>query len=83
MKAEKFTREHRQKFNMKKLTASEISETIKKRIESFAATAEIRSEGTIVSVEDGIVRIYGLNDVMQGEMVEFPGHIYGNSRSRI
>jgi F-type H+-transporting ATPase subunit alpha len=62
---------------MQQLTASEISEVIKKRIESFAAVAEARSEGTIVSVEDGIVRIYGLDDVMQGEMVEFPGQIYG------
>ena len=62
---------------MQQLTASEISEVIKKRIESFAAVAEARSEGTIVSVEDGIVRIYGLDNVMQGEMVEFPGQIYG------
>lgn len=62
---------------MAQLSASEISGIIKKRIESFAAVAEARSEGTIVSVEDGIVRIYGLDDVMQGEMVEFPGKIYG------
>lgn len=62
---------------MAQLSASEISEIIKKRIEGFAAVAEARSEGTIVSVEDGIVRIYGLDDVMQGEMVEFPGKIYG------
>lgn len=62
---------------MQKLSAAEISEIIKKRIETFAAKTEARSEGTIVSVEDGIVRIYGLDDVMQGEMVEFPGQIYG------
>lgn len=62
---------------MQQLTASEISDIIKKRIESFAAKTQVRSEGTIVSVEDGIVRIYGLDDVMQGEMVEFPGQIYG------
>ncbi|MGD9108919.1 MAG: F0F1 ATP synthase subunit alpha [Gammaproteobacteria bacterium] len=62
---------------MAQLSASEISEIIKKRIEGFAAVAQARSEGTIVSVEDGIVRIYGLDDVMQGEMVEFPGKIYG------
>lgn len=62
---------------MQQLSAVEISEIIKKRIENFAATTEARAEGTIVSVEDGIVRIYGLDDVMQGEMVEFPGQIYG------
>jgi F-type H+-transporting ATPase subunit alpha len=62
---------------MQQLSAAEISEIIKKRIENFAATTEARAEGTIVSVEDGIVRIYGLDDVMQGEMVEFPGQIYG------
>lgn len=62
---------------MAQLSASEVSEIIKKRIEGFAAAAQARSEGTIVSVEDGIVRIYGLDDVMQGEMVEFPGKIYG------
>jgi len=62
---------------MQQLTASEISEIIKKRIENFAAKTQLRSEGTIVSVEDGIVRIYGLDDVMQGEMVEFPNQIYG------
>ena len=38
---------------------------------------EIRTEGTIVSLKDGIVRIYGLNDVMLGEMIEFPGGVYG------
>jgi F-type H+-transporting ATPase subunit alpha len=36
--------------------------------------AEIRTQGTIVSVTDGIVRIHGLSDVMQGEMLEFPGN---------
>ncbi len=59
------------------LTPSEISELIKKRIESFAPKAEARTEGTIVRVEDGIVRVYGLDDVMQGEMIEFPDGIYG------
>src|SRR5574340_828189 len=59
------------------LSPSEISELIKSRIEGLAATSEIRTQGTIVSVTDGIVRIHGLSDVMQGEMLEFPGNTYG------
>ena len=53
------------------LAASEVSELIKQRIEKFDAGAEVRTEGTIVSLKDGIVRIHGLGDVMLGEMVEF------------
>lgn len=59
------------------LNPSEISELIKSRIEGLAVTAEVRTQGTIVSVTDGIVRIHGLSDVMQGEMLEFPGNTYG------
>ena len=59
------------------LNPTEISELIKKRIADFEAVAEARTEGTIVSVTDGIVRIHGLADVMAGEMIEFPGDTYG------
>lgn len=59
------------------LAASEVSELIKQRIEKFDVGAEIRTEGTIVSLKDGIVRIYGLGDVMLGEMIEFQGGSYG------
>ncbi|SFP62941.1 F-type H+-transporting ATPase subunit alpha [Nitrosomonas cryotolerans] len=59
------------------LNPSEISELIKNRIEGLAVTSEVRTQGTIVSVTDGIVRIHGLSDVMQGEMLEFPGNTYG------
>jgi F-type H+-transporting ATPase subunit alpha len=59
------------------LNPSEISELIKKRVESFDASTEARNEGTVVSVADGVVRIHGLNDVMSGEMIEFPGNTYG------
>jgi len=59
------------------LNPSEISELIKQRIQKFEAVAEARTEGTVVSVTDGIVRIHGLADVMQGEMIEFPGNTYG------
>ncbi len=59
------------------LNPSEISELIKKRIESFEAVAEARNEGTVVSLSDGIVRVHGVADVMYGEMLEFPGETYG------
>jgi F-type H+-transporting ATPase subunit alpha len=59
------------------LNASEISELIKQRIQNFEAVTEARTEGTVVSVTDGIVRIHGLADVMQGEMLEFPGNTFG------
>ena len=59
------------------LNAAEISDLIKKRIESFEVVTEARNEGTVVSLTDGIVRIHGLSDVMQGEMVEFPGNTFG------
>jgi len=59
------------------LNPSEISDLIKSKIENFATTAEARNQGTVVSVTDGIVRIHGLSDVMQGEMLEFPGNTFG------
>jgi len=59
------------------LNPSEISELIKKRLENFDTKVEARTEGTIVSVTDGIVRVHGLSDAMLGEMLEFPGDVYG------
>jgi len=59
------------------LNASEISELIKSKIQNLAVSAEMRNQGTVVSVTDGIVRIHGLSDVMQGEMLEFPKNTYG------
>jgi F-type H+-transporting ATPase subunit alpha len=59
------------------LSPSEISELIKQRIEKFDISAEARTEGTIVSLKDGIVRIHGLADVMQGEMLAFADNTYG------
>ena len=59
------------------LNPSEISELIKERLESFDKKAEARTEGTVVSLTDGICRVHGLSDVMQGEMIEFPGDTYG------
>jgi len=58
------------------LNPSEISELIKSRIENFDHKVEARTEGTIVSLSDGIIRIHGLADVMQGEMIELPGDTF-------
>ena len=59
------------------LNPTEISELIKSRIEQFQVVSEARTEGTVVSLTDGITRIHGLADVMQGEMLEFPGNVFG------
>ncbi len=62
---------------MQQLNPSEISDIIKSRIEKLEVNTEAQTEGTIVSVSDGIIRIHGLADVMYGEMIEFEGGIYG------
>lgn len=54
------------------LNSTEISDLIKQRIGKFEAVSEARNEGTIVSVSDGIIRINGLAECMQGEMIELP-----------
>ena len=59
------------------LSTSEISELIQSRIKNFSASSEAKTQGTVVSVADGIVRIHGLSNVMSGEMIEFPGNTYG------
>ena len=59
------------------LNPSEISELIKERIKDFDASTEARTEGTVVSLTDGISRVHGLADAMQGEMLEFPGDTFG------
>lgn len=59
------------------LNPSEISELIKNKIQNLSTGAETRTTGTVVSVTDGIVRVYGLSDVMQGEMLEFAGNTFG------
>ncbi|MGH8442765.1 MAG: F0F1 ATP synthase subunit alpha, partial [Nevskiaceae bacterium] len=60
------------------LNPSEISDLIKSRIKNFEATTEARNTGTIVSLQDGIVRVHGLSDALQGEMLEFPPASTGN-----
>ncbi|HOB01673.1 MAG TPA: F0F1 ATP synthase subunit alpha [Casimicrobium huifangae] len=59
------------------LNPSEISELIKAKIANLDVGSEVRTQGTVVSVTDGICRVHGLADVMQGEMLEFPGNTFG------
>lgn len=59
------------------LNPSEISELLKSRIQGLATSSDVRTQGTVVSVTDGITRIHGLSDVMQGEMLEFPNNVFG------
>jgi len=59
------------------ISPTEISDLIKKKIQNLDLDTEARTEGTVVSLADGIARIHGLSDVMQGEMIEFPNNTYG------
>jgi len=59
------------------LNPAEISELIRQRIQKFEGVAEAHTEGTVVSIADGIARIHGLTGAMQGEMLEFPGQVFG------
>jgi F-type H+/Na+-transporting ATPase subunit alpha len=59
------------------IQASEISAILKREIKNFDAEAEVTEVGQVLSVGDGIARIYGLDNVKAGEMVEFPGGIKG------
>jgi F-type H+-transporting ATPase subunit alpha len=59
------------------LNPSEISDIIKSKIQAINSNNEYQTKGVVVSVADGIVRIYGLSSVMQGEMLLFPGNVYG------
>jgi len=62
---------------MQQLSPAEISDLIKNKIQSLALSADVRTQGTVVTVTDGICRIHGLSDVMQGEMLEFPRNTFG------
>src|SRR5438105_2076369 len=59
------------------LNPSEISELIRSKIQNLDTDAQVRTQGTVVSITDGICRIHGLSDAMQGEMLEFPANTFG------
>ena len=60
-----------------KLKPEEISSVIKEQIERYASQLEVADVGTVIQVADGIARIHGLETAMQGELLEFPGEVYG------
>ena len=62
---------------MQQIRADEISQIIRRRIEEFDKEIQIAETGTVLSVGDGVAKIYGLQNAMAGEMVEFPGNIFG------
>ena len=62
---------------MQQLKPSEISDLLRSKIAGLSLAADVRTQGTVVSVTDGICRIHGLSDVMQGEMLEFPNNTFG------
>ena len=59
------------------LKPEEISSVIKEQIQRYASTLEVADVGTVIQVADGIARIHGLENAMQGELLEFPGEVYG------
>src|SRR5258707_15884385 len=59
------------------LNPSEISDLIRTKIQNLDTGAEVRTQGTVVSLTDGIARLHGLADAMQGEMIEFPNNTFG------
>ena len=59
------------------LNPSEISELIRTKIQNLDVGAQVRTQGTVVSLTDGICRVHGLSDAMQGEMLEFPDNTFG------
>lgn len=59
------------------LKPEEISSVIKEQIERYAAQLDVADVGTVIQVADGIARIHGLENAMQGELLEFPGEVYG------
>jgi F-type H+-transporting ATPase subunit alpha len=62
---------------MQQLNPSEISDLIRSKIQNLSLSADVRTQGTVVTVTDGICRVHGLSDVMQGEMLEFPKNTFG------
>ena len=59
------------------LRPEEISSVIKEQIKRYSAELEVSEVGTVIQVADGIARIHGLEKAMQGELLEFPGEVYG------
>lgn len=59
------------------LRPEEISSVIKEQIQRYSSEIAVSDTGTVIQVADGIARVYGLENAMQGELLEFPGEVYG------
>ena len=59
------------------LRPEEISSVIKEQIKRYSSALEVSDVGTVIQVADGIARVHGLENAMQGELLEFPGDVYG------
>ena len=59
------------------IRADEISRVLKEQIKNYQKTIEVSETGSVLSVGDGVARIYGMENVQAGELVEFPGEIFG------
>ena len=59
------------------IKAEEISEIIKKQLQGYEAEVDLQEAGRVLEVGDGIARIYGLEGAMAGELLQFPGDVYG------
>src|SRR5690348_8585284 len=59
------------------IRADEISRVLKEQIKNYNKSVEISETGTVLSVGDGVARVYGLQNAMAGELVAFPGYVYG------
>ncbi|MEL6343569.1 MAG: F0F1 ATP synthase subunit alpha, partial [Myxococcota bacterium] len=60
-----------------KIRAEEISQILKQQIKDYETRVQVSETGTILSVGDGIARLYGLNNALAGELLEFPGNLMG------
>src|SRR3954466_13349446 len=59
------------------IRADEISKILKEQIKGYSKSVEVSETGTVLSVGDGVAKIYGLETAMSGELIEFPGEIFG------
>src|SRR4026207_2428902 len=59
------------------IKAEEISDIIKRQLQGYEAEVDLKEAGRVIEVGDGIARIYGLEKALAGELLEFPGGVYG------
>ena len=62
---------------MTEITAQSIDEALRKQLDALNTSVESREVGTVIQVGDGVARVFGLENCMEGELLEFPGGVYG------